>query len=374
MIRRETLDIDRLCVDARALAGEGTGIATYTNGLIAALTHAGRQVGLLSATGVSTPALRVMRACLPGPTRLAASGRDLTGRDIFRLAQVGFGMRRQILRLRAPGPPGIMHWTYPMPIMIEGWANLYTVHDTIPLHAPHLTPVDRDRHTALLAAIEPVAAKIVTVSDAARADILSVLGCRGERVVNCGQAISPEAVRDEPPPGYLSRGYLLFCGRIEPRKNLARLFAAYRASGTAMPLLLAGPLVDGSEEILRLARDQPGIRYLRYVDRAELIALIGHARALLLPSLAEGFGLPVAEAMMLGTPTLVSTDLALVETAGGASVVVDAEDEAGLAQALLRLATDDDLCSRLRELGRLRAKAFEPALFAAKLRAIHEAL
>ena len=282
-------------------------------------------------------------------------------------------MRRGILRLRAPGPPGIMHWTYPMPVMIEGWANFYTVHDTIPLHAPHLTPVDRDRHTALLEAIAPVAAKIVTVSEAARADILAALECAPDRVVNCGQAIVPETTSAAPPPGYASRGYLLFCGRIEPRKNLARLFAAYRASGTTMPLLLAGPRVDGSEEILRQA-DQPGIRYLRYVDRAALLTLIGHARALLLPSLAEGFGLPVAEAMMLGTPTLVSSDPALIETAGGASVVIDAEDEAGLAQALRRLATDDDLCERLRDLGRSRAMAFAPRLFAAKLRDLHEAL
>ena len=365
---------DRICVDARSLAGKGTGITTYTRGLIAALGMDGGEVGLLEARGPSQAWLRVLRACLPGSRRLSAQGADLIGWDIFRFAQVRFDMQGTVTRLRAPGPPGVMHWTYPMPLMIGGWANLYTVHDTIPLTAPQHSAVNSKRHCALLSAIGSSASHIVTVSDAARDDIVAALGWAPDRVVNCGQAVMPGTSTGRLPDGCLSRGYLLFCGRIEARKNLPRLFAAYRASGTSLPLLLAGPMVEGSETILAHARDVPGIRYLDYLDRADLVALIANACALLLPSLAEGFGLPVAEAMALGTPALISRDPALVETAGGAALMVDADDEAAIAQAIARLASDDNLRAVLADRGRARAAAFTPEAFAARLCALYASL
>jgi len=86
-----------------------------------------------------------------------------------------------------------------------------------------------------------------------------------------------------------------------------------------------------------------------------------------MPSLAEGFGLPVAEAMALGTPVLTSNQGALAETAGGAALAVNPEDRGRLSTALRRLATDDALCVKLAEAGRRNAVRFTPARFAERL-------
>jgi glycosyltransferase involved in cell wall biosynthesis len=96
-------------------------------------------------------------------------------------------------------------------------------------------------------------------------------------------------------------------------------------------------------------------------------ALIGHARALVMPSLAEGFGIPVAEAMTLGTPVATSDRGALAETAGGAALAVDPLDIAGLAAAIRRLAEEDALCLSLASAGRRNAARFTPARFAERL-------
>jgi glycosyltransferase involved in cell wall biosynthesis len=86
-----------------------------------------------------------------------------------------------------------------------------------------------------------------------------------------------------------------------------------------------------------------------------------------MPSLAEGFGLPVAEAMALGTPVMTSGDGALAEVAGGAAVTIDPVDVEAMRMAILRLATDEALCGRLAAAGRVRAASYSPDRFVARL-------
>jgi glycosyltransferase involved in cell wall biosynthesis len=290
--------------------------------------------------------------------------------DLFRIAHTHFSLHGQLLPVIAEGP-GIMHWTYPLPLYVEGWANLYTVHDAIPLTQPDLTPIDAVRHRRLLERIVNRADRIVTVSCMARDEIVTALGCDPTLVVNCGQAVSCANPAPVLPPGLSPGGYYLFCGTIEPRKNLLSLAEAHLQSRPTRPLVICGPLGWRGRDIQRRLERMPNVRLMPYLDRAMLLGLIASARALLFPSLAEGFGLPVAEAMTLGTPVLTSAGGALEEVAGGAAQLVDPRDTGEMARRIVELDSSDRLCQELAERGLVRAEAFALDRFAARIGALH---
>ncbi len=361
-----------ILTDARMLVG-GTGVSTYARGLAAALPALTDQPLLLNARTTANSAIRWLDAVRPGTRPLARDGAAaLSARDVFRSAHIHFSTWGRLLRLSSDLPPGIVHWTYPVPLVLDGWINLYTVHDAIPLESPELTPIDPRRHRAVLDRILPEAARLVTVSDSARSSILATLGCAPDTVVNAGQAVT---VTDEPrtpiPTELRQKGYLLVVGSIEPRKNIADLLAAYRASGTPLPLVLAGPDGWQAEPILQAIATTPGAIRLPYQTRAQLLGLIAGARALLFPSLAEGFGLPVIEAMALGTATMTSDTGALAEVSGGAALLVDPRDTAAMAAAIARLGQDDALVATLGTAGVARAPAFSADRFVDRLRGLY---
>ncbi len=162
--------------------------------------------------------------------------------------------------------------------------------------------------------------------------------------------------------------YFLYVGTIQPRKNLMRLIEAFAQALPAMshdgatPLLvLAGRQGWLSEAILRRAHElgiASAVRFLGYVPDHELPALLTAAQAFVFPSLYEGFGMPLLEAMACGTPVLTSTSSALPEVAGGAALLVEPTDRAALAAGLVRLASDSALRTNLRHLGFARAAQF----------------
>ncbi len=373
----------RIAIDARMLGPGGTGVSTYARSLHAALLQIDCAPLLIRDRGPGDAAARrarLLRALLPGVRRLrGGEGIDgiaeaYAGAEIFRVAQVHFDLYGRLLPLRVPGPPGIMHWSYPVPLRLVGWKNVYTVHDAIPFDHPGLTPINARRHARLLRAIMRHAAALVTVSADAKARIVAATGCAEGFVTNCSQPVILPSTAPPPPDGHASGGYFLFCGSIEPRKNLVRLAEAHRASGTALPLLIVGPDGWRAGEVLAAIGSSGGVRRLPYQGRDALIGLIAHARALLFPTLAEGFGLPVAEAMALGTPVMTSAGGALAETAGGAAITVDPADVAAMAGAIASLAGDDALVRELARRGRVRAAAFSLDRFAARLVAFYDSL
>jgi glycosyltransferase involved in cell wall biosynthesis len=157
--------------------------------------------------------------------------------------------------------------------------------------------------------------------------------------------------------------YILSVGTLEPRKNLARLVRAYRrlaARGAPHALVLAGPVGWRPAELLaETTKEGPGSVVLTgFVSEDDLDALYRGADVFVYPSVYEGFGLPVLDAMARGVPTIVSTSSSLPEVAGEAAVPVDPRSIAGIVEALERVTTDGALAARLRDAGRARAARF----------------
>jgi glycosyltransferase involved in cell wall biosynthesis len=182
-------------------------------------------------------------------------------------------------------------------------------------------------------------------------------------------------------------GYFLFYGAIEPKKNVSRLIDAYAASGSKLPLVVAGGPGWQNRADLEKVRDERftnfridgnivrrerKVRRLEYLPRDQLFSLIRGARALLFPSIYEGFGLPVIEAMALGTPVVTSNVSSLPEVAGDAALLVDPHSIADIARAIRTVEVDSDVRTALAEHGRKQAKKFTPEAYDKRLAHLYE--
>lgn len=303
--------------------------------------------------------------------------------SLWAVAGRHFRRYRRFLTVKIQNPPRIMHWTYPLPIHLEGAINIYTIHDLVPLRLPHTSLENKRLHDRLLKTCVKRAARICTVSEASRQDIVTLLGADPAQVVNCHQSIDP--VPQITPADLAGRlralfdlepqGYFLYFGAIEPKKNVGRLIEAYLASEVTTPLIIVGGRAWRSEDELRLL-GAPGsqtlsgaarIRKLDYLPRRMLDVLIAGARGVLFPSLYEGFGLPVVEALARGVPVMTSTGGSLPEIAGEAALLVDPYDIAGMAETIRRLDGDAGIRASLAATGPAQAAKFSPEHFRANL-------
>src|SRR5207245_2603641 len=164
----------------------------------------------------------------------------------------------------------------------------------------------------------------------------------------------------------LPPAFVLTVGSVEPRKNLPRLLEAIhrlraRAETADVVLVHAGPegwLADGVQPVIRALGLSDVVRFLGHVPRHDLVALYGVARLCAYPSLYEGFGLPVAEAMACGCPVVTSNVSALPEVAGGAAVLVDPGSVEEIAAGIAALWTDENRRRTLAARGLARARSF----------------
>jgi glycosyltransferase involved in cell wall biosynthesis len=321
--------------------------------------------------------------------RMPAFDRILNVPNLFSFARRHFQLYGRFLRVRVPDPPEIMHWTYPLPIVLEGGHNIYTVHDLVPLRLPHTTLDHKGYYLRLIRGCIVTAAQICTVSEASRADILRLFPQAAGKVTNTYESVD---VLELPLPdaqelvdflsgvfGLAPRGYFLFFGSLEPKKNIGRLLEAYLSAGTSTPLVLVGAQTWKFERELSLLKQLgggeaggPQIRQIEFLPFATLQRLIRGARAVLFPSLYEGFGLPVVEAMALGTPTLTSTEGSLAEIAGKTSVLVDPYDTQAIARGIRRLDQDEALRRHLSDAGPRQAARFGAVPYRAALSAMYD--
>jgi glycosyltransferase involved in cell wall biosynthesis len=156
----------------------------------------------------------------------------------------------------------------------------------------------------------------------------------------------------------IQRPYLLWVGTIEPRKNLPGLLQAYARLSDGLELVLVGP--EGWNEDLTALTKRFGVQVnaLGFVPHEELPPLYAGATGLCFPSLSEGFGFPVLEAMAQGTPVVTSAGTSTEELAGGAAILVDPRDPAAIADGLERLLDNPGLADELAHAGRARAAEF----------------
>ncbi len=160
----------------------------------------------------------------------------------------------------------------------------------------------------------------------------------------------------------LERPYVLWTGTLEPRKNLPGLLEAYGRLDADVDLVLVGPRgwkEDLEPHIATLPEPRrERVRRLGFVPRTDLGPLYAGASAFCFPSLLEGFGFPVLEAMVQGTPVVTSAGTSTAELAGDAGLLVDPRDPAGIAAALERVLTDETLAEQLRRAGPARAAEY----------------
>jgi glycosyltransferase involved in cell wall biosynthesis len=182
----------------------------------------------------------------------------------------------------------------------------------------------------------------------------------------------PSPVAAGPLPEGLEPGFILAVGTVEPRKNYPRLLEAFRqmrGKHGSLPLIIngrpgvpqlviAGRLGWAYGDTLQRIAAEPGVRYLGHVDEATLTALYESASVLAFPSLYEGFGLPLLEAMSRGVPAVIGEAGALPELAQTAAIAVEPEDVDAIASALERLLSDPQLRQRLGDEGKRRAADF----------------
>jgi glycosyltransferase involved in cell wall biosynthesis len=260
-----------------------------------------------------------------------------------------------------------------------------TIHDVVPwTHPETLTPRGVRWHRAMAARAHKYADAVV-VDTHAVAQELSEYFDFGDRIrvvsAAVGSALKLPVDAEARAIGLkLPERYLLAVGTLEPRKGLEPLIKALALPQTQdLPLLIVGPEGWGDVDVSSIARDaalaEGRVRTLGYLSDADLAVVQSRATAFVFPSLAEGFGLPVLEAMSLGTPVIHSDIPAVVEVAADAGIMVERGDAAGyperLADAIGMVASDDELRERLKYLGIDRSHAFSWRASAEKVWQLH---
>ncbi len=312
-------------MDFRPAMAPMTGIGRYVRGLAGALARDGADVRLYA---VFLRGNRKSKRRPPPGTRLVAW--RFPARVMNALGRCGI-----LPADRALGGCDVFHHTDYVLTEVNGKTpQVMTVHDLAFLRDPgfHLP-----RAASTLAGIVREAAArcaaLLVPSEATARDCRERL--RTDRVFVTPLGVDEEffALAPEAP----SRPYVLAVGTLEPRKNFARLIRAHARSGVDLELRIAGRRGWLFGDVLEAARAAPRTRLLGHVPDDELKRLLAGATAFLYPSLLEGFGLPVLEAMAAGKPVLTSDREPLKSLAGDAAILVDPLDEEAIADGIRRV-------------------------------------
>ena len=309
--------------------------------------------------------------CRHPADRVAAVG--LPPAATVRLPWPGRLATRTWVTLRRPRLPSglldtldLVHATSAAVPPVRGQALVATVHDLAFRHHPDAYPAaGRRYHDRAARIVASEAARILVPSVATAQDLAELYAVDRGRVTIVPLGVQPPAQPDRRGAARLLhdhgvRGpFLLAVGTLEPRKNLPRLLAAFGEVTDELPdhwLVVVGPVGWGPK--LRPTWESVRVKLAGPVGDATLHALYEQADGLAYPSLYEGFGLPVLEAMAHGTPVLTSDRSSLPEVAGDAALLVDPLDRGAIAKGLHRLVSDGDLRERLAVAGPRRAAAF----------------
>lgn len=363
----------RVVVNATAALGPRTGVGHYTVELVRAL----RATKAVRVTVYPHPAVARIRTWLRGGPKPAAPGearRSLWKRALRVPFRWGW---RALIEQEArhafhPRAVDLYHEPNFFPVRTR-LPTVVTVHDLSAVLHPEWHPADRVElyRTKFLTRVRDFA-HVLTVSDAARAEIIATLGLPPERVTRTYNGVR-EHLRPLPPNEVASvlrrlglpPTYLLHVGTLEPRKNLLMLLRAYTTLPSELrarcPLVLVGPWGWRFEELAAFYESDAkhkNVLHLGYLADADLGAVYNGARALVYPTLYEGFGMPAAEMLACGGTVIGSSTSAVAEVLGGCGTLIDPMDTDGWRAAMSRAITDPDWVDTLRAGGIQRAAAF----------------
>jgi glycosyltransferase involved in cell wall biosynthesis len=268
-----------------------------------------------------------------------------------------------------------------------------TVHDLAFRRLPETAPQATQLWLARIDRVLRRAARIIAVSETTKRDLVELYAVPEERLTVIPHGVDPEVFRPAPPEEVqrvrhrfgIDGPYLLYLGGIEPRKNLPNLLRAYAGLDSDRPsLVVAGGGVawnpEGGDALRQALRELPeetraSVVLTGYVEEREKVALLTGSLALVYPSLYEGFGLPVLEAMACGAPVITSSVSALPEVAGDAALLVEPDDPGEIERGIERVLGEPGLAEDLRERGFARVARFTWEETARRTAAVlHEAL
>jgi glycosyltransferase involved in cell wall biosynthesis len=265
-----------------------------------------------------------------------------------------------VRRLLIDAPPGDLFHSLNQRVDAPARRTVSTFHDLFVMTSEYSSPEFRARFTDQARSAADKSDAIIAVSQFTADQVERWLGVAKDRI-----RVIHHGVRmpNERAPAASEREDLVLCvGAIQKRKNVARLVKAFERLPKSWRLALAGaPDGYGAAEELRAVEESPrraDIDVLGYVSAEALASLYRRAAIFAFPSLAEGFGMPVLEAMSHGAPVVTSQSSALPEVAGDAAILVDPFDPGAIAEALLRLVGNPDLRDDFARRGVERARAF----------------
>ena len=245
---------------------------------------------------------------------------------------------------------------------------VFTIHDLIHLKTPdESSPLKRAYFQHLVLPGVRRATRILTVSDYSRRDIAEWSGVPEHKIVVVGNGVSP-AFSPVGPAMQLGGRYVLYVGNRKPHKNLDRLFEAMsNIDDRDVQLALSGVADHDTARRIAAAGLSGRVIFAGNLSDDQLAALYRGAEALILPSLIEGFGLPVLEAMASGTPVVAASTSSIPEIAGDAAELVDPQDTADICRGLNRILADQNRRQILRDRGLSRARHFTWECVAARV-------
>jgi alpha-1,3-rhamnosyl/mannosyltransferase len=349
-----------ILLDARMVGPRPHGIARYALGLVPALhelVSAASSAAASSAPRSASPLAPLTALIAPGvppdsPLRAIPAVETrvplYSAREQFLLPHLIRGLAPDLLHCLTYAAP----LASPAPV-------IPTIHDLIHLRFPeHHSAIHRLYYTHVVGPVARRAARVITVSEASADAIAERLRVERERIVVTPLGADPGflAASDEDAERVrarrnLPRDFILYVGNERPHKNAAGAIrireTLAREHKLDLPLVLVGAASAGGSTIA-----------LHDVADSELPGIYRAARALLMPSLDEGFGLPALEAMAAGTPVIAARQGGVPEVVGDAGLVEDATNEPAFAAAAARVLSDSQLAATLRERGRVRAASF----------------
>jgi len=367
-----------ICFDARFLGAEGTGIRRYSSELLSHLLEINDRNHFL----VLTPKDACSQMALdqrPNVDVLLSNARVARAQQ-----QLSVPLQLRSCKM------DVYHYPFYDPPLIPGTPLVVTIHDLKYVKFPWLFPGIRRMKSIMIRSAMRVATQrasaVIAVSKHTKEDVVNLLHVPAHKVHVVYEGVSRLPPSNDPTRaheylrslGVGPESYYLFVGELRPHKNVVRLIEAFAQMGNnSIKLLIVGKRYSNYCLPMRRVQAlgmQNRVQFLSLVTDAQLAVLYRHALAVVLPSLYEGFGLPILEAMSVGTPIIASSRVSLPEVAGDAALIVDPLSTPDIRNALVLMAENGALRTRLAGAGRRRSEQFSWKEAAAKTLQVYKSV